>query len=60
VSDPVRHAGIQGRYGLARHSEGYIRREWSRFFEVIDIREGVIDGIQDLVILRKGQEAAPS
>ena len=47
------HPGVTSSYGMSVHSPAYIRRVWSRLFEVVDIREGVIDNVQDLVILRK-------
>ncbi|WP_169154371.1 class I SAM-dependent methyltransferase [Brasilonema bromeliae] len=45
--------GIDQSYGTTYHSEKYIREEWSDNFEVLDIQKGVIDNLQDLVILRK-------
>jgi SAM-dependent methyltransferase len=39
------------RYGVAYHTHEYIRREWSRFFDVVEIQEGIIDNLQDLVVL---------
>jgi SAM-dependent methyltransferase len=47
------HPGVTSSYGMSAHSPEYIRRVWSRMFEVVDIQEGVIDNVQDLVILRK-------
>lgn len=40
-------------YGVTWHSENYIREEWGRYFEVLEVIPGVIDGLQDLVVLRK-------
>jgi SAM-dependent methyltransferase len=40
-------------YGAGYHTPDYVRKEWSRFFDVLDVREGVVDGLNDLVILRK-------
>jgi len=53
LRDSRRGRGISGDWGLARHSKAYIRVYWSRFFDVVDIREGVIDSVQDLVVLKK-------
>ncbi|MEZ4699375.1 MAG: class I SAM-dependent methyltransferase [Rhodothermales bacterium] len=47
------HPGVTSSYGMSAHSPAYIRRVWSRLFEVLEIREGVIDNVQDLVVLRK-------
>lgn len=45
--------GIKRSYGLTAHSPAYIREQWSSIFSVVDIWEGVVDHVQDLVILRK-------
>ena len=42
-----------GTYGLASHDPAYIRREWSRHMEVVDILPGAILGGQDMNVLRK-------
>lgn len=39
-------------YETTFHSHAYIRREWSRWFEVVDIQEPVPGEHQDLVLLR--------
>ncbi len=52
-ADSFRRRGITGKWGLAAHSEEYIRREWGRLFRVVDVRPGVVDDIQDLVLLEK-------
>ncbi|HEY1792025.1 MAG TPA: methyltransferase domain-containing protein [Opitutaceae bacterium] len=36
---------------LHRHS--YVRKEWSRYFEIVEIVEGYIANHQDLVVMRK-------
>ena len=46
-------AGIKGSYGIAFHSKDYILTEWSKYFEILDIHEGVIDNMQDLVVMKK-------
>ena len=45
--------GIDESYGVTYHSEEYIRQEWSKNFDVLDIQKGAIDNLQDLVVLRK-------
>ena len=35
------------------HSHDYVRREWGRHFEVLEIRDGFIANHQDLVVMRK-------
>ncbi len=40
-------------YQTAYHSTDYIRREWTRWFEVVSIRELGMDRHQDTVLLRK-------
>lgn len=58
-SNIANHPGVTSSYGMSVHSPAYIRRVWSRLFEVVDIREGVIDNVQDLVILRKRDPRRP-
>lgn len=38
---------------LTYHSPSYVRREWARFFEVLDIYELAISYSQDAVVLKK-------
>ncbi len=45
--------GVDGRYGLTAHDHNYIRTHWSKHFDVVDVGHRNIDGIQDLVVLRK-------
>lgn len=45
--------GISGDYGLAFHSPAYIEHEWSGLFDVRGIDSGTVDGLQDVVALRK-------
>ena len=44
-------------YGLAFHSRAYIDRMWSRHFDVLGTEIGSVDGLQDVVALRKRQAA---
>ena len=44
--------GLPSFYQTAYHSHDYIKSEWTRYFDVLDIKAGCIDG-QDAVILRK-------
>ncbi len=39
-------------YGIAYHLKPYVRREWSRWFDVIDFVPGAL-GHQDVVVLRR-------
>ncbi|HWF53254.1 MAG TPA: class I SAM-dependent methyltransferase [Solirubrobacteraceae bacterium] len=45
--------GVGADYGLAFHGEGYLRRRWADFFEVVDITPHAIAGWQDVVVCRK-------
>lgn len=45
--------GLPGFYQTSYHHASYIRREWSRYFEILDIRDEGIAGRQDLVLCRK-------
>jgi SAM-dependent methyltransferase len=47
------YPGLSKSYGLAAHSPGYIKDQWSKLFEILEIKEACIDGIQDLVVMRK-------
>lgn len=38
-------------YGIAFHSETYIREHWSKWFDIIDYRHGGIHQFQDIVVL---------
>ena len=38
---------------LPYHAEKYIRNKRSEKFEVLEIQKGVIDNLQNLVVLRK-------
>ncbi|MCC7126517.1 MAG: class I SAM-dependent methyltransferase [Acidobacteria bacterium] len=40
-------------YRTTQHSHAYVRREWSRYFEVLDILPACIGNVQDLVVLRR-------
>jgi SAM-dependent methyltransferase len=45
--------GVADSYGLTFHGDGYIRRRWSRWLEVLDVRERAVAGWQDLVVVRR-------
>ena len=49
----VRSPGTDETYGATYHTPQYIREMWGKHFDVIDVNEGVIDGLNDLVIMRK-------
>ena len=40
-------------YVNSLHTPDYVRREWGRHFEILEIREGYIANHQDLVVMRK-------
>jgi SAM-dependent methyltransferase len=42
-------------YGLAFHSRAYLDRAWSPLFDVAGVDVGSVDGLQDVVALRKRQ-----
>lgn len=42
-----------GTYGLSSHDPDFIRRDWARFMDVVDIVPGGILGAQDINVLRK-------
>lgn len=45
--------GISGDYGLTFQSEDQVRRDWTKWFEVLEIRTRAINNWQDLVVLRR-------
>jgi SAM-dependent methyltransferase len=45
--------GVTKAYGLTFHSTGYIERVWGEYFEVRGIDVGSVDGLQDVVALKK-------
>ena len=38
-------------YGVAYHTPQYIRDEWSRHFRILDVQEGAIDDLNDLIVV---------
>ncbi len=46
--------GVSGGYGLAFHGGEYLRRHWSQWLQVVDVRERAISEWQDLVVCRSG------
>ena len=38
-------------YGIAFHSETYIRQHWIKWFDILDYRHGAIHQFQDIVVL---------
>jgi SAM-dependent methyltransferase len=40
-------------YGIAYHTAAYVLKEWSKYFDVLEVHEGVVDDLQDLAVLRK-------
>lgn len=45
--------GLPDYYMVAFHAEAYLRGQWSRFFEFVDLREKLIHNLHDAVILRR-------
>jgi len=52
--------GVSGDYGLSAHSHGYVTGVFGETLAVEAIYPGIIDGIQDLVVLRKRAQGAPA
>lgn len=46
-------AGLPDFYKIAYHTHDYVRAKWSRYFEVLDLREGGLNNTQDAVLCRK-------
>ncbi|VEP12682.1 conserved hypothetical protein [Hyella patelloides LEGE 07179] len=42
-------------YGLTYHSKQYIYQNWQDFGDIVDIKDGVIDDLQDLVVLKNSK-----
>jgi SAM-dependent methyltransferase len=40
-------------YRTTHHSHAYVRREWGRHFEIVDILPACIGNMQDLVVMRR-------
>jgi hypothetical protein len=40
-------------YRNSQHTPDYVRRTWSRFFEILDLYPGYIGNNQDLVVMRR-------
>ncbi len=49
-------AGLPDHYMVAFHSPAYVCRRWSRFFEVVEIREKYIHGLHDAAVLRRRED----
>jgi SAM-dependent methyltransferase len=46
-------AAVGPSYGAGYHTPAYVRKEWSHYFDVLDVQEGVMDNLNDLVVLRR-------
>lgn len=46
-------------YHTAWHLPAYVERRWSKWFDVVAIREAGAGGLQDLVVLRRPQSRRP-
>jgi SAM-dependent methyltransferase len=40
-------------YGAAYHTAAYVMKEWGKYVDVLEVQEGVVDDLNDLVVLRK-------
>lgn len=49
----ARTDGLPDFYMVAFHSEAYVRREWSRYFEVLELRPRYLHGAHDVALLRR-------
>lgn len=58
--DPTWHDGIEGEYGYVAHDPAWVRREWGRLFDVIEQKESGVAKMQDINLLRKVRDVAPS
>lgn len=47
------YPGVTASYGMTAHHPDWIRENWSSAFDIVDIRESLVAGTQDLNILRK-------
>ncbi len=45
--------GLPDFYMVAMHSESYIRAKWTRFFELVGVREAFIHRAHDAVVMRR-------
>jgi SAM-dependent methyltransferase len=45
--------GLPDFYRTAYHTPDYIQREWSRFFEIVELRERGLSDWQDLILCRR-------
>jgi len=45
--------GIKGSYGLTFQSARHVREHWSEHFDVVEVREGALNGFQDVAILKR-------
>jgi SAM-dependent methyltransferase len=48
-----RTEGLPDFYMVAFHAEAYIRREWARYFDVLEIRPRYLHGAHDVALLRR-------
>jgi SAM-dependent methyltransferase len=46
-------AGLPDFYMVAFHTPDYVRREWSRYFEFVELKENYIHGSHDAAIMRR-------
>ncbi|MDR7135221.1 SAM-dependent methyltransferase [Lysobacter niastensis] len=44
-------------YGITFVPEDYVRTHWSKWFEIVDYREGALHDFQDIVVLKPRQRA---
>jgi SAM-dependent methyltransferase len=51
--DIENNPGVGKSYGATYQTIDYTRNHWNKKFSILDIQEGIIDNLNDLVILRK-------
>jgi SAM-dependent methyltransferase len=55
--DSSKYPGIEDSYGLTFQSADYVTETWSSSLEVLGVRSAAVDGLQDLVLMRKAASA---
>jgi len=55
--DLIHTPGLPDFYRTAYHAHAYIRRQWSKYFQVVDIEELGLTRFQDMTLLQKRNES---
>ena len=53
VPNTTQYPGIQESYGLTFMGHGLVKNTWTRWFDVLGVDTGTVDGLQDVVVLKK-------